>query len=125
MIPKRRVLYLVAGFALVGLATLGIFLPLLPTTPLLLLAAWCFANSSEKCHQWLLNHRVFGSIIRNWQENRCIPLKAKLLSVSMIVLFGGYAVGYRIENLTIRIIGGLLCLTGLFFVLRIPVCKKN
>ncbi|QBG47587.1 DUF454 domain-containing protein [Verrucomicrobia bacterium S94] len=124
MIGNARFFYLTAGFALVGLATLGIFLPLLPTTPLLLLAAWCFANSSDKYHQWLLNHKVFGNLIRNWQENRCMPRKAKILSVTMILLFGGFSI-YRIESIPIRIIGGLLCLTGLFFVLRIPVCKKN
>ncbi|MDZ8119521.1 YbaN family protein [Pontiella agarivorans] len=124
MNEKVRILYLAAGFILVALATLGIFLPLLPTTPLLLLAAWCFANSSEKYHRWLLEHRIFGSIIRNWQENRCMPRKAKIISVSMILLFGGFSV-YRIENLYIKTVGALLCLTGLFFVLRIPVCKTD
>lgn len=124
MVEKSKILYLILGFALVALATLGIFLPLLPTTPLLLLAAWCFANSSEKCHHWLMEHRLFGPIIKNWHENRCIPLKAKMLSVSMILLFGGYAI-YRLDNLYIRIIGGTLCLIGLISVLRIPVCRKN
>lgn len=124
MFGTRKILYLVAGFALIALATLGIFLPLLPTTPLLLLAAWCFANSSEKCHQWLLNHKIFGGIIRNWQENRCMPLKAKMVSVTMIILFGGFAI-YRLENIYIRVIGGLFCLIGLLSVLRIPICKKD
>jgi len=122
MVGKAKWLYLCAGFLLVGLAALGIALPLLPTTPLLLLAAWCFANSSEKCHRWLLEHRVFGGIIRNWQENRCIPLRAKAIAVAMILLFGGYAIGFAIENPYIRITGGILCLTGLVCVLRIKVC---
>lgn len=108
---------------LVALATLGIFLPLLPTTPLLLLAAWCFAESSEKYHRWLLNHRIFGPIIRNWHENRCIPLKAKRIAVATILVFGGYAIGFRLTNPYLRIPGALLCLTGLVYVLRIPVCK--
>lgn len=124
MVGKSKNLYLIAGFALVALATLGIFLPLLPTTPLLLLAAWCFAQSSEKCHRWLMEHRLFGPIIKNWHQNRCIPLKAKMLSVSMILLFGGYAI-YRLDNLYIRIIGSTLCLTGLICVLRIPVCRPQ
>ncbi|WP_372798783.1 YbaN family protein [Pontiella sp.] len=124
MARKNNVFYLIAGCALVALATLGIILPLLPTTPLLLLAAWCFANSSEKCHRWLLEHRLFGPIIRNWQENRCIPRRAKITSVLMILLFGGYAI-YRLENPYVRIIGGALCLIGLITVLRIPVCPKD
>ena len=106
-------IYLVAGIALVGLATLGIFLPLLPTTPLLLLAAVCFANSSEKCHRWLTEHKLFGSIIRNWNENRCIPLKAKLIAITTITIFGGYAIGFAIENMYVQLIGGAFCLTGL------------
>jgi len=121
---KMKWLLLVAGFALTGFAVLGIFLPLLPTTPLLLLAAACFANSSEKCHQWLLNHNVFGPIIRNWHESRCIPRKAKAVAIASIVIFGGYAIGFAIENLYIRIPGAAILFIGLAFVLRIPVCGK-
>ena len=117
-------MFLIAGFLLVGLATLGIFLPLLPTTPLLLLAAACFANSSEKCHRWLVEHDVFGPIIRNWHENRCIPRRAKLIAVASILLFGTYAVGFAVDNIYVRIIGGVILLTGLVFVLRIPTCEK-
>lgn len=119
-----RILYLSAGFLLVGLAGLGIILPLLPTTPLLLLAAACFANSSEKYHRWLTEHKLFGPIIKNWQENRCIPLKAKIIAVTSILIFGTWAMGFRIENRPLQLIGTILCLTGLLFVLRIPVCKK-
>lgn len=117
-------MFLVAGFLLVGLAALGIFLPLLPTTPLLLLAAGCFANSSEKWHRWLVEHNVFGPIIHNWHEHRCIPRRAKIIAIASILLFGTYAVGFAIENIYIRIIGGVFLLTGLVFVLRIPPCKK-
>jgi len=124
MATQGKILFLIAGCLLVGLATLGIAVPLLPTTPLLLLAAACFANSSEKCHHWLVEHNVFGPIIRNWQENRCIPRTAKLIAVASILLFGTYAVGFAIDNLYLRIIGGAILLTGLVFVLRIPVCRS-
>lgn len=116
-------IYLIAGFGLVGLAVLGIFLPILPTTPLLLLAAWCFAQSSEKCHRWLMEHRVFGPIIQNWHEHRCIPKRAKIIAVTSIVIFGTYALVLALETIAFRIIGGMLCLTGLISVLRIPICK--
>ena len=120
---KKRALYLAAGFILVGLAVLGIFLPLLPTTPLLLLAAGCFSRSSERWHRWLLQHRLFGPIIHNWQERRCIPKRAKIVSILMVVLFGGWAVGFAIEPPILRTIGALLVLTGLIVVIRIPVCR--
>jgi uncharacterized membrane protein YbaN (DUF454 family) len=120
---KKRALYLMAGFILVGLGVLGIFLPLLPTTPLLLLAAACFSRSSERWHQWQLNHRMFGPIIRNWHENRCIPRRAKVVSILMAVLFGGWAVGFAIEPPILRLIGAILVLTGVIVVIRIPVCR--
>ena len=120
---NKRMLYLMAGFILVGVAVLGIFLPLLPTTPLLLLAAACFSRSSERWHRWLLNHRVFGPIIKNWDERRCIPRRAKAVSILMIVLFGGWAVGFAIDPPVLRMIGAALVLTGLICVLRIPICR--
>jgi hypothetical protein len=65
---------------------------LLPTTPFLLLAAFCFARSSERLHQWLINHRLFGSYIRNYQEYRAITKQVKI--VTLILLWGtiGYAI---------------------------------
>ena len=123
MVKKAKWLYLAAGCLLVALATLGIFLPLLPTTPLLLLA-WCFAQSSEKCHRWLMEHRVFGPIIKNYHENRCIPAKAKCIAVATILVFGTWAIGFRIEQVYVRVIGAALCLTGLIFVLRVPTCPR-
>jgi uncharacterized membrane protein YbaN (DUF454 family) len=124
MTSKMKWPYLIAGFLLVGLATLGIFLPLLPTTPLLLLAAACFANSSKKCHQWLMQHDLFGPVIRNWHEKRCIPRRAKLMAIASILLFGGYAIGFAVENTYLRIAGILLLMIGLVSVLRIPICDK-
>jgi uncharacterized membrane protein YbaN (DUF454 family) len=118
-------LYIVAGFVLVALAALGVFLPLLPTTPLLLLAAWCFAKSSDKYHRWLMEHQIFGPIIRNWHERRCIPRNAKSIAVASILIFGTYAIGFAIENLWIRLFGTAVLLTGLVFVLRIKVCTPD
>lgn len=123
MTAGRKTLYLIAGFILVGLAALGLVLPLLPTTPLLILAAACFAQSSERWHRWLMEHRIFGAILRNWHEHRCIPGRAKGIAVITIVVFGGYAVFVALQHPGVRIAGGLLILTGLFFVLRIPVCR--
>lgn len=125
MVKQAKWLYMTAGFLLVGLAFLGIFLPLLPTTPLLLLAAACFAQSSEKWHRWLMEHRVFGPIISNWHHNRCIPLKAKVVAVATMLLFGGYAIGFAIANPYARLIGGALILTGLISLLRLPVCNSR
>ena len=120
---NKRTLYKVTGFTLVGLGVVGIFLPLLPTTPLLLLAAACFSRSSERWHRWLLNHQTFGPIIRNWHEHKCIPRRAKLISIVMVVLFGGWTIGFAIEPPIPRVLAAILILTGLVCVIRIPVCR--
>lgn len=122
MQKKAKGIHLALGFLLVGLATLGLFLPLLPTTPLLLLAAGCFANSSEKWHRWLMEHPLFGSTIRNWHERRCIPRKAKATAIAMILLFGTYAVGFALENPYLKTAGAILLLIGLASVVRLKSC---
>jgi uncharacterized membrane protein YbaN (DUF454 family) len=76
-----RITWLVVGFVALALGALGIALPLLPTTPFVLVAAFAFAQSSEKLHQWLLDHNVFGPLIDNWQRHGAISRRAKLLSV--------------------------------------------
>ena len=65
-------LVMALGFLFVGIGAVGIVLPVLPTTPFLLLAAGCFAQSSERWHAWLINTRLFGGLIRDWEEHRCI-----------------------------------------------------
>lgn len=74
----------VLGLVSLGLGILGIFLPVLPTTPLLLLAAALFLRSNKALYDWLLNHPKLGPYIRNFMVNKSIPLKIKIISVSMV-----------------------------------------
>lgn len=85
-----RWLWLAAGWLALGLGTVGIFLPVLPTTPLVLLAAWCFSKGSETMHRWLLEHPHFGPVVRDWEEHGVISLRAKLLSTSIMVPLVGW-----------------------------------
>ena len=87
----KRVLIII-GLLSVVLGVAGIFLPLLPTTPLLLLAAWCFVRSSPRLYEWLLNHPRLGEYIRNFRENRAIPLRVKIVSVTMVWLTIGFCI---------------------------------
>lgn len=78
----KRVLYLGIGWAAVGLGLLGVALPLLPTTPFLLIAAWAFAKASPALRDWLHGHPRLGPFLRAWAEERAVPRRAKVLAVS-------------------------------------------
>lgn len=80
----RSIALIVAGSLCVGLATLGIFVPLLPTTPFLLLAAACYMRSSDRLYEWLTHHKWFGTYIRSYREHRAITLWTKILSITLL-----------------------------------------
>ncbi len=82
--PAVRWLLIAAGVACVLLGLVGILLPLLPTTPLLLLAAACFARSSRRFHEWLLANRTFGPLILEWEKHRSIPRRTKLTAIALM-----------------------------------------
>ena len=79
-----RLLLLAIGVCSLALGIAGIFLPVLPTTPFVLLAAACAAKASPRFHRWLHQHATFGPIVRNWEHNRAIPRQAKWLSSGMM-----------------------------------------
>ncbi len=83
-----RPLWLISGCLSFGLGLIGAFLPLLPTVPLMLLAAFCFSNSSERLHNWLLSHPRFGPAIADWNDHGAIsPLAKKMATISIIATF--------------------------------------
>lgn len=90
-----KVIYLAVGLLCLLLGFIGIFLPLLPTTPFVLLAAFCFSRSSERLHQKLLSHKVFGPIIDEWEQHGVIPLKVKCFSSTMMLVMVSYPLIYR------------------------------
>ena len=81
-----RLLLIGAGFLFTGLGVLGIFLPLLPTVPLLLLAAACFARGSDRCYRWLLDHRHLGPIVRSYLHGHGIPRRARWTAITLVWL---------------------------------------
>lgn len=85
----RRIYYLVVGCLFLGLGILGVILPVVPTTPFIILAAWAFARSSETLYSWLYNHSLFGSSLRRWDKHHVIPWSVKLVALlSMSFAFG-------------------------------------
>ncbi len=78
----RRIIFIVLGWLFFGLGFIGAFLPVLPTTPFMLLALWAFARGSDRFHAWLYNHRLFGPSLQKWERHRVIPVHAKVLSIT-------------------------------------------
>ncbi len=106
------------GFLALALGVVGIFLPLLPTTPFLLLAAFCFSRSSERLHIWLVTHPRFGPIITNWNENGAIDRRSKIIAVFMMAAAFGLSVYMQLPAWVLMAQGVVLALVALFILSR-------
>ncbi|MBN1692085.1 MAG: YbaN family protein [Dehalococcoidales bacterium] len=93
-----------AGTACVGVGIAGIFIPILPTTPFLLLAAYCYMRSSNRLYRWLLNNRFFGSYVKNYVEGRGMPLHLKIITIALLWITIGLTTAFGVENIAIRIV---------------------
>ena len=86
LIFRFRLLWLLAGLSFLAIGAIGVILPLLPTTPFLLLAAYCFARSSPRMHRWLHDHATFGPLISNWNNYGSIDRRSKRIALIVILL---------------------------------------
>ena len=120
-----RFLLIICGSFSVAFAVLGIFLPLLPTTPLLLLAAYCFGRSSDRIHNWLINNKLFGNYIKNYQAGKGIPLHSKItaiLSMWLVLIASGV---WGTDLLIIRIVLFLAGTGVTIHLLRMPTFRET
>lgn len=92
------------GHAAVGLGALGVIVPGLPTTPFILVAASCYARGSSRFHQWLLQHRLFGPMVRDWQEHRAVALHTKIVAVVLLWLVLGATIHFFAPYLWVKIV---------------------
>ncbi len=118
--PFVRGILIAAGTLCVVLGIIGIFLPLLPTTPFMLLAAACFARSSQRFHDWLLANRSFGPLIREWQRHRSIPYRTKVTAIVLMTLTLGVSIVFFVEPLWLRLILAAFGVTLAVWMYRIP-----
>lgn len=120
-----RYLLIAAGTIAVGLAVLGIFLPILPTTPFLLLAAFLYARSSERFLHWLLANRLFGAYINNYRQGLGIPLREKILTIVALWLTIGVSAFYVVEAFWLKVVLGLIALGVTAHLTRIPTYRPG
>lgn len=122
--PLVRFLWVGLGCLFVGLGAIGAVVPGMPTTVFLVLAAACFIRSSQKLYDWLISNKTFGPYLKDYREGKGIPLRAKVLALSLIVIFVSFAVFYALEAIQIKVLVGLIGIIGFLFVFfKVPAAK--
>lgn len=114
-----RFVFLSTGTLSLSLGVIGIFVPLLPTTPFLLLAAACYARGSKKFYDWLINHKVFGSYIRNIREGKGIPKRTKFSAISLLWITILFSVFMVVPYLWLQIFLIIIAIGVTFHIVKI------
>ena len=121
-----KVLMIATGTFLIGVSIVGIFVPVLPTTPFLLLAAALYARSSRRFYNWLINNRILGRYIKNYREGKGIPLKVKIIAISILWITIGYSAIFAIDILWVRILLALIAIgVTIHIASKKPKVKDN
>jgi uncharacterized membrane protein YbaN (DUF454 family) len=120
---KKRLL-IVAGTLSTAIGIIGIIVPILPTTPFLLLAAACYLRSSERFYRWLLNNRLFGTYIGDYLAGRGMPLKTKVFTLLLLWIAIGISVCAGTQDLVVRIVLGLVAVGVTLHIILIKVKKQ-
>jgi len=113
-----RWLLLVTGTLAMVLGFVGVFLPVMPTTPFVLVAAACYARSSRRFYYWLLSNRYFGRYILAWRQEHRIPLHAKIIAVSMIVISVGASILWFVPLLAIKVLLAAIAIMVIGYICR-------
>ena len=119
-----RAAWVVAGTIALLLGILGVFLPLLPTTPFLLLASACYLRGSKRLHAWLLSHGRLGQYIRDYEEGRGIPMRAKVIALVMMWASIAHAVT-RVDPMWGKAAALLLATGVTIYLLRLPTLRSR
>ncbi|MEW6701820.1 MAG: YbaN family protein [Bacteroidota bacterium] len=114
-----------AGWTFVALGIIGIFLPLVPTTIFFILAAWCFAKSSEKFYNWLIYHPRFGKFVRNFHEKKGMPVKSKIIAVVMLILTIGSSAIFFTHQIIVRVILFCIALGVSAYIISLKTLRED
>ncbi|NMB80770.1 MAG: DUF454 domain-containing protein [Ignavibacteria bacterium] len=119
--------YILIGFGwfFVAMGIIGIFVPLMPTTIFFILAAAAFARSSEKFYNWLINHPKFGKFIKDYREKRGMPLKSKVIAITMLIVTIGSSAIFFTEKIGVRILLILIAIGVSSYILSLRTIKST
>ncbi len=115
-----RSLLLAAGFISLALGVIGIFVPVLPTTPFVLLAAACFARSSRRFHAWLLANRTFGPMVDEWERHKSLPYRTKVTAIALMSISLAMSIVFFVRPAWLKITLAFLGLALAIWMYRIP-----
>ena len=114
------------GLISLGLGIVGAFLPLLPTVPFVLLSAFLFARSSDRLHNWLITHKIFGQLIRDYHEERGITIQGKVAAISMMWISNIISIVFIINNiLWLQILMSIVTLSVTIYILQYKTKRKS
>lgn len=116
---------LILGWVFFSIGLLGVFLPLLPTTPFMLLAAWCFSKSSPQFYQWLIELPYIGQSVKDWHDHKVIRLKAKVMATVLITGALIYVGFFSVVANEIKLMMLLICLGVLLYIWLQKTHKNN
>ncbi len=116
----RRWVYFGIGWLFFGIGVLGAFVPVIPTTPLMIVALWAFSQSSERFQTWLYNHRVFGPPLQRWHKFRVISLRAKIAAVGAMAASLAYLMVFTVTPMPVLLATGGLMLFGIWYIVTKP-----
>jgi len=120
----KKVIFVLAGTISLGLGAVGVFLPILPTTPFLLLSAACYYKGSERMHQWLLSNRLFGSYVRNYKEGKGISLTGKIWTLSLLWITICLSAFYMMNNYAVQIVLFAVAIAVTIHIMTLPTARR-
>jgi len=120
-----RALFFVAGTVSLAIGTIGIVLPILPTTPLLLLALACYCRSSKRMTKWVLTNKYFGSYIRRYKEGKGIPIKTKIVAIATLWITISYSAFFIVNIWIVQLILFAIATAVSIHILRLPTYRET
>jgi uncharacterized membrane protein YbaN (DUF454 family) len=120
-----RVLFFVAGSVSLALGSIGIVLPVLPTTPFLLLALACYCRSSKRMTKWVLTNKYFGSYIRRYKEGKGIPIKTKIIAIAILWITISYSAFFIVKIWIVQLILFAIAIAVSIHIIRLPTYRET
>ncbi len=121
----KKSLFVVAGTIFLALGCVGIALPVLPTTPFLLLSAACYYKGSERMHRWILNNRWFGNYIRNYKEGKGLPFKTKIFTLAVLWLAIGYSAFFVVNMFVFQVVLFAIAFGVSLHLIALPTLRQT